>query len=75
MVLKCIVSANIPSVSEAVLIPLSSIFKKIFSGIISITSLRVGIDKPPFNSTFLIESNEICSINGGHFGRFGGGKK
>ena len=43
--------------------PLSSIFKKIFSGIISITSFRVGIDNPPINSIFLIESKEICSIN------------
>ena len=50
-------------VLKAVLLPLSSIFKKIFSGIISITSFRVGIDNPPFISTFLIESNEICSIN------------
>ena len=40
-------------VLKAVLLPLSSIFKKIFSGIISITSFRVGIDNPPFNSTYL----------------------
>ena len=54
-------------VSSAVFSPLSSIFKNIFSGIISITSFSVGMDNPPTNFIFLIESKEICSINAFEF--------
>ena len=49
-----ICSTIILLVSSAVFSPLSSIFKNIFSGIISITSFSVGMDIPPTNFTFLI---------------------
>ena len=54
-------------VSKAVSCPLSSIFKKIFSGIISTISLSVGIKYPPISSIFFIESKDICSINAFEF--------
>ena len=54
-------------VSKEVSCPLSSIFKKIFSGIISTISVRVGIKYPPISSTFFIESRDICSINAFEF--------